>query len=464
MKVSECKVRGETRYRVTYRDRSKAGQVYPYSHAYFRTRRAAEVFVQSHTADADGLLKTWEEFGAHERLDAIRALKRSIEGGYTLSHACDVVETQGGTSIAFDELRQKTLEAKRRKGVRARSLRELAWTLAHFNECHPGAIARDVTPEMVGKWLDRPEWGQVRRKGLLTWLSAAFAFGVRSGLLARNPCAAVERPVAEPGETRIATPGQVQALFAWLEQNDPELIGHAALCAFAGLRPESEAARLTPVAIQAAVSTGQLATPAANKTRRRRVVAVAPNLAAFLSRWVRLGVRVRPVNFPRRWLAAKSAAGGEWSQDVLRHSWVSYRLAATGDDAKTALEAGHTQDELHRSYKALATREAAVEWFAIMPTVDDYAPAAASRREAARLQGVDIMRELTRKRLSGDTFARATLETLRGLPPWTVAEGVAALCATGREKESARNSIRALVRSGAITVDQTVYPARHAVA
>lgn len=463
MKVSECQKNGETRWMVIYLDPAKAGQVYPYTRAFFKTRRAAEVFVQGQTADAAGLLATWEEFGIHERLDAIRALKRSIAGGYTLSQACDLAESRGGTAISFDELVRRTVEAKRRKGVRARSLRELSWTLANFNECHPGVVARDVTPEMVGKWLDRPEWGQVRRRGLLVWLSAAFAFGVRSGLLARNPCAAVERPVSEPGETRIATPGQVQALFAWLEQNDPELIGHAALCAFAGLRPESEAARLNHAAIQAAVSTGQLATPAANKTRRRRVVAVAPNLAAFLSRWVRLGVQVRPVNFGRRWGAARRAAGGEWSQDILRHSWVSYRLALTGDDARTALEAGHTQEELHRSYKALATREAAAAWFAIMPTVDDYAPAVAARREAMRSQEVEAMRELARKRHAGDTLARMALDVLRPLQPWTMAKGIEVLRAAGREKESARNTIRGLIRSGAVTVDRTVSPSVHTV-
>jgi hypothetical protein len=116
MKVSECQKNGETRWMVIYRDPAKAGQVYPYTRAFFKTRRAAEVFVQGQTADAAGLLATWEEFGIHERLDAIRALKRSIAGGYPLSQACDLAESRGGTAISFDELMRRSVKALRNLG------------------------------------------------------------------------------------------------------------------------------------------------------------------------------------------------------------------------------------------------------------------------------------------------------------------------------------------------------------
>ena len=96
-----------------------------------------------------------------------------------------------------------------------------------------------------------------------------------------------------------------------------------------------------------------------------------------------------------------------------------------------------------------------MEWFDILPTVDNYAPVAEARRRNSKGRDAEFMAELTRKRLSGQTFTAATLETLRPLPPWTVAEGVAALRAVGREAESARNSIRALIRSGVVAVDRS---------
>jgi hypothetical protein len=54
-----------------------------------------------------------------------------------------------------------------------------------------------------------------------------------------------------------------------------------------------------------------------------------------------------------------------WPSNGLRHSFVSYRLAATNDAAKTALESGHSQEILHAHYKELVRPEAAADFFAI---------------------------------------------------------------------------------------------------
>ncbi len=67
-------------------------------------------------------------------------------------------------------------------------------------------------------------------------------------------------------------------------------------------------------------------------------------------------------------IAAREAAGiKQWPIDALRHSWVTYRFALTGDAARTAAEAGHDQAVLHRHYRALATKPEAERWFAILP-------------------------------------------------------------------------------------------------
>jgi hypothetical protein len=67
-------------------------------------------------------------------------------------------------------------------------------------------------------------------------------------------------------------------------------------------------------------------------------------------------------------VAARVAAGiKKWPADALRHSWVTYRFALTGDAARTASEAGHDQAVLHRHYRALATKAQAGAFFAIRP-------------------------------------------------------------------------------------------------
>ena len=51
----------------------------------------------------------------------------------------------------------------------------------------------------------------------------------------------------------------------------------------------------------------------------------------------------------------------------MRHSFVSYRLAATGNAAQTALESGHDQAILFAHYRELVKPKDAERFFAIMP-------------------------------------------------------------------------------------------------
>jgi len=50
----------------------------------------------------------------------------------------------------------------------------------------------------------------------------------------------------------------------------------------------------------------------------------------------------------------------------LRHSFISYRLALTGDEKSTALEAGNTPDMIFQHYRELVTKEEAEKWFDVL--------------------------------------------------------------------------------------------------
>jgi len=51
---------------------------------------------------------------------------------------------------------------------------------------------------------------------------------------------------------------------------------------------------------------------------------------------------------------------------ALRHSFISYRLALTGDEKSTALEAGNTPDMIFQHYRELVTKEEAEKWFDVL--------------------------------------------------------------------------------------------------
>jgi hypothetical protein len=65
--------------------------------------------------------------------------------------------------------------------------------------------------------------------------------------------------------------------------------------------------------------------------------------------------------------AAEAAGLLSWRHNGLRHSLCTYRVAATQDVPRTALEAGNSSATIFSHYRALATEAEGKAWFGIMP-------------------------------------------------------------------------------------------------
>ena len=63
--------------------------------------------------------------------------------------------------------------------------------------------------------------------------------------------------------------------------------------------------------------------------------------------------------------------------NCFRHSFISFRIAGTGDKLGTAALAGNSVREIDRRYRVPLTRSEGEAWFAIIPTPD--------RRKAAKV-------------------------------------------------------------------------------
>lgn len=61
-------------------------------------------------------------------------------------------------------------------------------------------------------------------------------------------------------------------------------------------------------------------------------------------------------------------AGVRKKRDALRHSFISYRVAQTGDVKKVALEAGNSENEIWTSYNNPRLKSAALLWFSLLPS------------------------------------------------------------------------------------------------
>ncbi|MDP7309455.1 MAG: hypothetical protein QF405_17560, partial [Roseibacillus sp.] len=62
--------------------------------------------------------------------------------------------------------------------------------------------------------------------------------------------------------------------------------------------------------------------------------------------------------------------GLRWPRNVLRHSFISYRVAQIQDVNQVALEAGNSPNIIFKHYRELVTEETAGEWFSIGPPKD----------------------------------------------------------------------------------------------
>lgn len=184
-------------------------------------------------------------------------------------------------------------------------------------------------------------------------------FAVRREYLLRSPAQGVELPTVIPKAPALHSPAQVRSVLNAARRMNLNFCRELAIRYFAGVR-SGEAARLT----EADIREGHIEVTAAKaKTRRRRIVEVTPNLRA----WLDLGGRLPAgrVNGLGHRIARELGFG--WPSNVTRHSFCSYHLARFGNAARTALEAGHTEAMLFKHYREIVTRQAAEEFFNIVP-------------------------------------------------------------------------------------------------
>lgn len=62
----------------------------------------------------------------------------------------------------------------------------------------------------------------------------------------------------------------------------------------------------------------------------------------------------------------------KWPRNVLRRSFISYRIAIVKSADQVALEAGNSASIIFKNYRELTTEEQAAEWFGILPKEEQW--------------------------------------------------------------------------------------------
>jgi integrase len=326
--------------------------------AYGRALEAIRAFKMPLDAAAIEYAEARKILGEHSVVEAARFFVRHCSQGLTGKPVADAV-------AEFEA-------EKKAEGRSELYLADLSYRLDEFAKAFNVEV-RQLTPEDVRDFFNGLKFSARSFNNHRRVFGTFFNFCQSRGWLAKDAelLAAVGKRKEGHSEIEIFTPSELRALLA---NASPTMATCLAVQAFAGIRSE-ELLRLTwqdvtrrPGFIE--ISAGKA------KTAQRRLVPVCDALA----RWMAIApphgaeARIWPHSKPFFFEAQKDTAtdaGLAWKANGLRHSFISYRVAAEKDVAAVSLEAGNSPTMIFRHYRELATEAEAREWFSVLPAAGD---------------------------------------------------------------------------------------------
>lgn len=251
---------------------------------------------------------------------------RELLGGSPLLSAIEehVRRTNGlrmGASVA--DVVKEFMAAKEEDGVSKRYLSQLRSDLNRFTEFFRCPILH-VNSEQIDEWLRSLKVAPRTRNGTLTSVRTLFSFAKSRSYLPKNEITeadALNKSKVGDTDTVIFEPAVMRKL---LDAAPPQLIPFLAIGALAGLR-SAEIARLEWSAINFELGIIEIRAGQA-KTASRRIVPVSENLRAWIAPLARTGPVIHTLELYRDVSALAAKLGIDWPRNVLRHSYISYRL------------------------------------------------------------------------------------------------------------------------------------------
>ena len=262
------------------------------------------------------------------------------------------------------EVVAELLKIKEQDGASVAYLGQLRTTLNRFATKFSGHILEVTGPE-VDAWLRSLNIAAVTRNSMLRCIKVLFSFAKAQNYLPDEKNTAVEQMQqvrVKSEDTTLFTPEEMTKL---LHNAPPDLVPILAIGAFAGIRM-AELERLDWKAVDLERKFIEIRAGQA-KTASRRVIPISDNLAAWLTPLERKGKIVRTKELQTHVPALARALKMEWPRNVLRDSFISYRIAIVQSADQVALEAGNSASIIFKHYRELTTPEVAEKWFSILP-------------------------------------------------------------------------------------------------
>jgi len=265
--------------------------------------------------------------------------------------------------------------------------------LENLADAFSGEMVIDVPLDKLAAWLDARtgDAGDHRRKGIRTTLVMFWNWCQKDGIAGNERYHVAHRlPTIDPGagKLEIFSLEELEFLLSIVEAKWFPLI---ILGAFEGIRPEELAPKetndkpgLTWENIQwdfDSILVPKEVAKGVGSRKRKRLIPLHPVTRAWLEAygvektWTGRICLENPTEVHPRattiWGKALAerfpARFTEWPQDVLRHSYASYRNAVVRNLHQVAEEMGNSEDMLHQHYNNPRTDAQGEEWFNFYP-------------------------------------------------------------------------------------------------
>jgi len=276
------------------------------------------------------------------------------------------------------EVAKELLTAKMKAKRSEVHLRDLTCRLYGFANAMQNHNIGQVTGKMIDTYLSSLDVAGRTKRNHLRIITSLFKFAIRQKYLpkdALDEVEMIEKPDVDSKEIEIFSPNEMKEILGAARS---EMVPWLAMAAFAGLR-SAELQRLDWADVDLEQRHIEI-TAAKAKTASRRLVPITDNLMEWLTPYVQKEGRVTGFeNVAKQilWLTDDVNAARKqqdpaapkfvWKRNALRHSFVSYRLAAIKDTAQVALEAGNSPAMVFNHYRQLVTDKEAAIWFSIVP-------------------------------------------------------------------------------------------------
>ena len=305
----------------------------------------------------------------------VKARNKLSKHGKTIEDAAtfylDYLERIRRCNVTVAELAKEVLEAKCKDGRAPMYVADLKKRLAKFSADFGDRPIAAISVEELDNWVRNLECGPKSRANFRANVGVMFSYAERRRVIDQNPVLRTAQPKLVDKPPEIFAVDELAALLNAAATHALDVVPMLAIGAFAGVR-EAEIKRLTWSEVDQRRGHIEIRSSKA-KSARRRIIAMQPNLCDWLRPYAGMTGAVVPVNARKKLDAIRTDAGlTHWPKNGLRHSFASYRLAATHDAPRVASELGHTSPQmLYSTYRELVLPEEAERYWKIAPANAD---------------------------------------------------------------------------------------------